>query len=157
MLATLILSLLVAAAPAAAGSPFHGATVEITDLGTCTGCAGSVLRAMKRIDGVADAALEEGGVVRVTAEEGVWIDPGELRHIVRNAGYTAGTVASFCRGTLTREEGKVSFTAAAAREDASLPVEDPEGLVSEPVTARAQFVSTASEPTPVLRAIDKGG
>jgi hypothetical protein len=154
MLATLLLSHLVSAAATSTEGSFQGATVEITDLGGCTGCAGGITRAMKRIDGVVDAALEEGSTIRVTAEDGIWIDPGELRGIVRNVGYTAGTVASVCRGTLVKKEGRAFFTAAAAADEASLAVEDPEGLISEAVTARAHFVSTDSSPIPVLRAID---
>lgn len=152
MLTTLVLSLLLSSA-ATAESPFQGATVEITDLGSCTGCAGGITRAMKRIDGVLDAALEEGGVIRVTTKDGIWIDPGELRDIVRNAGYTAGTVASVCRGTLAKKEGRVFFTASSASDEASLAVEDPDGLISETVTARAYFESTDSSPIPVLLAI----
>ena len=154
MLATLVLSLLVSAAAAPTEGSFQGATVEITDLGDCTGCVGGITRAMKRIDGVVDAALEEPSTIRVTAEDGTWIDPGELRDIVRNVGYTAGTVVSVCRGTLVRKEDRVFFTAASAPDEESLAVEDPEGLISEAVTARAHFVSTESSSTPVLRAID---
>jgi copper chaperone CopZ len=154
MLATLVLSLLVSTAAASTEGSFQGATVEITDLGSCTGCVGGITRAIKRIDGVVDAALEEGGTIRVTAEDGTWIDPDELRDIVRNAGYTAGTVTSVCRGTLARKEGRAFFTATSAPDEASLAVEDPDELISEPVTARAHFVFTGSSSTPVLRAID---
>mgnify|MGYP002624612936 FL=1 len=154
MLTTLILSLLVSSAATPTDSSFQGATVEITDLGDCAGCAGGIVRAMKRIDGVVDAALEEGGTVRVTAEDGTWIDPSELRDIVRNVGYTAGTVTSVCRGILEKEEGRVFFDPAAATDETSLAVEDPEGLISEAVTVRAHFVFADSSPTPVLLAID---
>jgi copper chaperone CopZ len=154
MLATLVLSLLVFTAANSTGGSFQGATIEITDLGSCTGCVGGITRAMKRIDGVVDAALEEGSTIQVTAEDGVWIDPDELRDIVRNAGYTAGTVASVCRGTLAKKEGRAFFTAASAPEEESLAIEDPEELISEAVTGRAHFVSTDSSPTPVLRVID---
>lgn len=154
MLATLVLSLLISVGATSTEGSFQGATVEITDLGSCTGCVGGITRAMKRIDGVVDAALEEGSTIRVTAEDGIWIDPDQLRDIVRNAGYTAGTVASVCRGTLARREGRALFTAASAPEEASLTVEDPEELISAAVTARAHFVSTESSATPVLRAID---
>ena len=154
MLATLVVSLLVSAVATSTEGSFQGATVEITDLGGCTGCVGGITRAMKRIDGVIDAALVEGSTIRVTAEDGIWIDPDELRDIVRNVGYTAGTIASVCRGTLAKKEGRAVFTAASAPDEASLAVEDPEGLISEAVTARAHFVSTDSSPTPVLQAID---
>ena len=154
MLVTLLLSLLASAVAAPTEGSFQGATVEITDLGGCTGCVGGITRAMRRIDGVVVAALEEGSTIRVTAEDGIWIDPDELRDIVRNVGYTAGTVASVCRGTLAKKEGRAFFTAASAPDDASLVVDDPEGLISEAVTARAHFVSTDSSPTPVLRSID---
>jgi copper chaperone CopZ len=130
MLATLVLSLFISATASSEGS-FQGATVEITDLGSCTGCVGGITRAMKRIDGVVDVVLEEEGTIRVTAEDGIWIDPDDLRNIVRNAGYTAGTVASVCRGTLAKKEEQAFFAAASAADEASLPVEDPEGLISE--------------------------
>ena len=75
--------------------------------------------------GLRDAAYDLDGVE----------DPGddELRDIVRNVGYTAGTVTSVCRGTLSKEEGQVSFTAASAPDEASVAIEDPEGLISEAI------------------------
>jgi copper chaperone CopZ len=152
MLASLVLSLLLSTAATSADGSFQGATVEITDLGSCFGCAGGITRAIKRIDGVVDAALEED-TIRVTAEDGVWIDPDELRDIVRNAGYTAGTVGSVCRGTLAKQGEGVLFTAASSADEASLEVEDPEGLISEAVTVRAHFVTTDSSTTPVLQAL----
>ena len=97
---------------------------------------------------------KRGGTIRVTAEDGIWIDPGELREIVRNVGYTAGTVASICRGTLKKTEGRVRFTPASTDDEASLAVEDPDGLISETVTALAHFASADSSPVPVLRAIE---
>jgi len=154
MLATLVLSLLLSTAATSTEGSFQGATVEITDLGSCTGCVGGITRAMKRIDGIVDAALEEGSTIRVTAEDGIWIDPDELRDIVKNAGYTAGTVVSVCRGTLAKQEGRAFFIAASPAEGASLAVDDPEGLISGDVTARAHFVSTDSSPKLILRAID---
>ncbi len=152
MLATLVLSLLLSGS--AASTEFQGATVEITDLGGCTGCVGGITRAMQRIEGVVDAVFEEGGTIRVTAEDGVWIDPAELRAIIRDRGYTAGVVVSVCRGTLAKSEGQLSFTPASAIEGASLEVEDPGRLISETVSAEAQFESTPSSPTPILRAIE---
>jgi copper chaperone CopZ len=153
MIASLLLSLLLSVAATSADGSFHGATVEITDLESCTGCSGSITRAMKRLDGVVDAALEEESTIRVTTEDGVWIDPAELRDIVRNVGFTAGTIGSICRGTLAKQEEQVFFTAASAPGEASQAVEDPEGLISEAVTTRAHFVSTDSSPTPVLQAL----
>ena len=156
MRATLILSLLLSLSAVAAATTedsWEGATVEIADLGGCTGCVGGITRAMKRIEGVVDALFEEGDTIRVTAEGGTWIDPAELRDIIRIRGYRAGAVVSICRGTLAKRATEVVFLPASAPEQSGLVVEDPDGLFSEDIATLAQFVSTETSPTPVLRAI----
>jgi copper chaperone CopZ len=85
------LSLGAACESAAAGEPFVGVALEISDLGGCRGCARSIERALGRSKGVLAAELDPDlPVVCIAAGPSILLDEASLRQAVKDVGYTSG-------------------------------------------------------------------
>ena len=67
--------------------------VEVDDLGSCSGCANSVARALKRVDGVVEATLHDDPAgVALELSSTVEVDMSSLRQSVRDVGFDVGAI-----------------------------------------------------------------
>ncbi len=88
------------------GDVFRGVVMEITDLGSCSGCSRSIERALERITGVVAATLDSrDSTVTITSATGVLLEEAVLRRAVRDVGYSAGTAEFWIVGELELRAG----------------------------------------------------
>ncbi len=86
--------------------------LEIVDLGGCRGCAGSLTRALEKLDVVEGAALHderpELWLTMSAAPPYPWVD---LRRTVRDKGYTVGEIELVVDATLTEPLDRLVLSA----------------------------------------------